>query len=128
MTSLLEWYARFDRAELAAAVVLALTVFAGAAVPLGATLRYSPRDIESGRVVLTPPCPYRARTGRPCPLCGITRGVSAMNRLRLGQAWTYNPWSVPIWAGLWLALGGALLLGGTSARRLAGRERPALQR
>lgn len=114
------WFSCFDRAELAGALVLSLIVLAGTAVPLGATVRYSPEDIESGRVALTPPCPYRARTGRPCPTCGITRGLAAANRLRLADAWRYNPWSLPIWAGLWLALSASVWLGVASFARLVG--------
>ncbi len=124
MTRAARWLSRFDRAELVGILVLALIVFAGAAPPLAATVRWSPEDIESGHVVLTPPCPYRARTGKPCPTCGITRGVASFNRLRLRDAWAYNPWSVPLGAALWLALAGSLALAtASSARLVAGRAR-----
>ena len=38
-----------------------------------------------------PPCPLRTITGVPCPLCGMTRGVTALVHGHLEQALTYNP-------------------------------------
>lgn len=65
-----------------------------------------------------PPCPLRTITGIPCPLCGMTRGVTALVHGELGHALTLNPgsyvavalaillllqwrarkWVVPVWA------------------------------
>lgn len=37
------------------------------------------------------PCPLRAFTGIPCPLCGMTRSVTSVVHLRLGDALAWNP-------------------------------------
>lgn len=37
------------------------------------------------------PCPLRTITGIPCPLCGMTRSVTATVHLRLGEAVALNP-------------------------------------
>lgn len=50
-----------------------------------------------------PPCPLRTLTGIPCPLCGMTRGVTALVHGELGRALTLNP-------GSYLAVGLAVLL------------------
>jgi len=41
-----------------------------------------------------PPCPLRTLTGVPCPLCGMTRGVTAAVHLELGKAVLLNPGSI----------------------------------
>ena len=41
-----------------------------------------------------PPCPLRTLTGIPCPLCGMTRGVTAAVHADLGRAAFLNPGSV----------------------------------
>ncbi len=41
-----------------------------------------------------PPCPLRTLTGIPCPLCGMTRGVTAAVHLQLGKALFFNPGSI----------------------------------
>jgi hypothetical protein len=38
-----------------------------------------------------PSCPLRAATGIPCPLCGMTTGVTAAVDLRLADAFAANP-------------------------------------
>jgi hypothetical protein len=39
-------------------------------------------------------CPLRSLTGVPCPLCGMTRGVTAMVHGDIGHALLMNPGSV----------------------------------
>jgi Protein of unknown function (DUF2752) len=41
-----------------------------------------------------PPCPLRTLTGIPCPLCGMTRGVTSAVHLELGKAVFLNPGSI----------------------------------
>jgi len=41
-----------------------------------------------------PPCPLRTLTGVPCPLCGMTRGVTAAVHLEFGRAVFLNPGSI----------------------------------
>lgn len=41
-----------------------------------------------------PPCPLRTLTGVPCPLCGMTRGVTAALHLELSKAVFLNPASI----------------------------------
>jgi Protein of unknown function (DUF2752) len=45
-------------------------------------------------VETVPPCPLRALTGVPCPLCGMTRGVTAAVHGHLGHAIALNPASI----------------------------------
>ena len=37
------------------------------------------------------PCPFRAITGIPCPLCGLTTSVTEAVHLRLGEALAVTP-------------------------------------
>ena len=43
-----------------------------------------------------PPCPLRTITGIPCPLCGMTRGVTALVHGDVGHAIFLNPGSLLI--------------------------------
>ncbi len=45
-------------------------------------------------VEIVPPCPLRTLTGIPCPLCGMTRGVTAAVHGHLGHALFLNPGSI----------------------------------
>ncbi len=45
-------------------------------------------------VEVVPPCPLRTLTGVPCPLCGMTRGVTAAVHGHLGHALFLNPGSI----------------------------------
>ena len=36
-------------------------------------------------------CVFRGLTGRPCPTCGMTRGVLSMLRGEIVAGWAYNP-------------------------------------
>lgn len=47
-------------------------------------------------VETVPLCPLRAITGIPCPLCGMTRGVTAAVHGNLGRALELNPASVAL--------------------------------
>jgi hypothetical protein len=42
-------------------------------------------------VEFVPPCPLRTVTGIPCPLCGMTRGVTALVHGDFAQALLMNP-------------------------------------
>ena len=50
-----------------------------------------------------PPCPLRTITGIPCPLCGMTRGVTALVHGDVARAVLLNP-------GVLLAVLGAIFL------------------
>jgi hypothetical protein len=43
---------------------------------------------------VVPPCPLRILTGIPCPLCGMTRGVTAAVHAEFGRALFLNPASI----------------------------------
>lgn len=45
-------------------------------------------------VEVVPPCPLRAVTGIPCPMCGMTRGVTAFVHGDLASAVVLNPASL----------------------------------
>ena len=64
---------------------------------------------------LLPPCPFRAATGLPCPLCGTTRAFALA--VRGDGAWTaYNaPWVVVAAAAV---LAGTLALAGARLPRV----------
>jgi hypothetical protein len=70
---------------------------------------------------LLPPCPFRAATGLPCPLCGATRAFALA--VRGDGGWTaYNaPWVVL--AALAILAGALALAGAPPITRL--RPRPA---
>ena len=41
-------------------------------------------------------CPFRTRTGLPCPFCGGTHAMQAFVRGHWALAWQYNPLAVAI--------------------------------
>ena len=53
-----------------------------------------------------PTCSFLARTGWPCPTCGVTTSVAEAARGRLFRAWHAHPFGVLVAAGL-AALGAA---------------------
>lgn len=62
----------------------------------------TPEDIETGRVVLSPTCHFKATFGRECPTCGLTRAFCALSHGRLGDAQRYNR-AAPALYALWWA-------------------------
>ena len=50
----------------------------------------TPAAIESGEVVLTPPCLTKQVLGIPCPSCGMTRAFTALSHGQFALAWSYN--------------------------------------
>jgi len=40
------------------------------------------------------PCPLRSLTGLPCPACGMTTSVKAVERGDLAAAWAANPFGL----------------------------------
>jgi hypothetical protein len=73
-----------------------LAAFALAAVALGPLvvalgLRPDARGYGTHEQLGLAPCPYRARTGRPCPWCGLTTASAHAVRGRLDRAWVANP-------------------------------------
>jgi hypothetical protein len=73
---------------------------------------------------LLPPCPFRAATGLPCPLCGATRAFALA--VRGDGGWTaYNaPWVVL--AALAIVAGVLALVGALPRPRLEARPLVAL--
>ena len=49
-------------------------------------------------------CPLRAVSGFPCPGCGLTRAFAALSHGRISEAVALNAVSVPLFAGVVLAL------------------------
>lgn len=43
-------------------------------------------------------CRYRALTGRPCPTCGLTRGMRAVQTGSFREAGAWNPLALPLTA------------------------------
>lgn len=123
----MSWLRRRDGAELLGVGMVAGFFFFATAAPLAVSVAVSPEAIERGDVILSPPCPTLAASGRECNSCGLTRGFCAMSRLRTSEAAAYNraaPW---LYAGFWvvtLASGSllALVLRLARARRGASRE------
>jgi hypothetical protein len=112
-----------SKPTLAGVIVGASVVLLAALPPLAISFLVSPEDIESGRVRLTPPCPYRAAEGAPCIACGLSRAFSALSRGRLEDARRLNPTSPFVYGGVWLAAGvaGVALVGAVRRYPRAGR-------
>ncbi len=102
MTRLTRLLRRLDRAELSGLLATALFLLAVSAIPLAISFAVTPEDIESGRVQLSPPCPYKAAHGAPCASCGLTRGFAALSHGRLTDAQRYNPAAPWLYLAFWL--------------------------
>jgi hypothetical protein len=94
---------------------------------LGISFLVSPTEIESGQVVLSPPCLMQRLLGMSCPTCGLTRAFCALSHGELGAALRFHPWSPIFYAAAWLGSVAALVgafrackeLGATGDRRPA---------
>jgi len=78
-----------------------------AALTLGLSFAFAPE-----RLADFPTCPLRLATDRPCPACGLGRGLSALSHARPADAWRYHPFSFPAYAVAW-----ALVLAPLMVRR-----------
>ena len=119
MSRAARFLARLDRAELGGLLTLAAFVLAVSFVPLAVSFAVTPEDIESGRVQLSPPCPYKASHGRECASCGLTRGFSAMSHGRIADARRYNAGAPWLYLGFWLLAGASATSAAVVVRRLA---------
>jgi hypothetical protein len=57
-----------------------------------------------------PLCWFQAATGLPCPGCGLTRSVSSIAHLHVGESFSYHPFG-PLVLALALFLVGTLIAG-----------------
>lgn len=106
------------RDRLNAALLLALTAGWLAYTRAFAALR--------GVHAVLPPCPFLLLTGHPCPLCGATRGYSAMWRGDPAAAFRYHPLAPLLFLATAVAAG-ALLVVAVSGRMPAWRPSPRLE-
>lgn len=88
--------------------LLRLVAFLSVALPLAVMLAISfmvtPGDIESGRIVLSPPCAFHRLFGLDCPMCGMTRAFAALSHGRLLVAWGYNRAAPVTYLAFWTAI------------------------
>jgi len=77
--------------------LLVLTVAA-----LSISFVVSPAEIESGQVVLSPPCLMRRLFSVSCPTCGLTRAFCAMSHGEFDAALEYHSLSPLFYAAAWL--------------------------
>ena len=104
---------RLDRPTRWALVAAALAL--AAVLALAGWLRPDPRGYGTHEQLGLAPCSFFARTGRPCPSCGLTTAFAWSVRLRWDRAARANP------AGVLLAPACALLVPWLLACAAAGR-------
>jgi hypothetical protein len=114
-----------DRAELVALAAPFALVAALAGAPLGIGAAVSPEALASGAVRLTGGCPYRARTGRSCPTCGLTRAFVAASHGRFTAASGFHPAALPIFFGTWVVFLATSGAAAALALRALGSRHPA---
>lgn len=91
--------ARRDASGRALAFALLSLLLLGA---LALSFAFTPEDIESGRVWLSPTCTFKRLTGWECLGCGLTRGFCALSHGRLGEALDYNRLTPIFYLGFWM--------------------------
>ncbi|MBI1322374.1 DUF2752 domain-containing protein [bacterium] len=77
------------RCSLIAISLVILTGFAGAR-----RLEPNPSGLGTHRQLGLAACPTLARTGRPCPTCGMTTAVAHLSEGSLAKAWSVQPAAV----------------------------------
>ena len=87
-----------------------------AAVVVAAWLIPSPTGVGTHSQLGLPPCEFLARTGWPCPSCGLTTSLAAMAHGKVLSAWRAHPFGIVLFAGC-VAVGVA-----GAAEALAGRS------
>lgn len=118
------------RARRQQALVLCLGLAVLALVALGGlvvSFLVTPEDIETGRVVLSPPCAARLLFGVDCPVCGLSRAFCAISHGELTRAMHYHALAPILYPLTWLGAGASAWGAGRSAARLvapAGGNRP----
>ena len=85
-----------------------------AVLVMAACLRPSPAGHGTHTQLRMPPCSFLARTGLPCPTCGMTTSVTAMAHGRFRAAFRAHPFGVVLFCALVAAvgIGGMELVGG----------------
>jgi Protein of unknown function (DUF2752) len=79
-----------------------LSVLAPLALVIAISFAVTPDDIESGRVVLSPPCLFKLVLGRDCPTCGLTRAFAALSHGQLALATSYHRASIAVYVLFWI--------------------------
>lgn len=108
-----------ERRRHASRAAAALAVFAPLALALAISFAVTPDDIDSGRVVLTPACPWSRLLRAPCPTCGLTRAFSALSHGDLDDARGHHRGALPVYALFWLGAAASAIVALRSAIRLA---------
>ncbi len=88
-------------------IAISLVVVAGFAV--AGRLEPDPAGLGTHRQLGLEACPTLARTGRPCPTCGMTTAVAQLANGSLDQAWKLQPAAVfiavsAVGAAIWASL------------------------
>lgn len=93
--------ARRAREDANRRLIAAISVFAPTAGPLFVSFLFTPDVVESGHVVLSAPCMFKAVFGLGCPTCGMTRAFLALSHGDLVRALNYNLASPIVYLIFW---------------------------
>ena len=93
------------------------------ALALAAALTPDPTGAGTHEQLGLPPCAFLARTGWPCPTCGLTTSVAAATRGHVVLAFQAHPFGLLLVAAM-AALGAAGTIEALTGRKALGRLRP----